>query len=226
LWTVLILLAAVGTAGGVASALLKSEPAFYTAEPAAGANETGERAGKILTRYQDFQNDVRLKADWSATFPTDDIDCFLRQSFADGGSMTAYLPQGVHSPRLTAEGDTIKIGFRYGRGLWSTVVSLELKTWLVKDETDLIAVEVVNLKAGALPIGGQALLDGISEAAHESNVEVHWYRTPGGNPVGLFRLYADQLRPATVFGTLKVADGAIVVAGRTRVEATPAGANE
>ena len=99
---------------------------------------------------------------------------------------------------------------------------VELKVWLVKDEVNLIAVELCGLHAGGLPIGGQSMLDSISEAAHDSNVEVTWYRH-GSNTVGLFHFYADQIRPITQIHTLRVADGTITVAGRTKQETPAAG---
>ena len=60
-----------------------------------------------------------------------------------------------------------------------------------------------GLRAGQLPITSQSILDSIAEAARGSNIEVTWYRN-GSNPVGLFRLYADQPRPAAQVLTLEV----------------------
>ena len=60
------------------------------------------------------------------------------------------LPKGFHSPRVAIDGDRLKLGFRYGEGFWSTVVSVELRVWLVADEVNLMAVEVCDLRAGRL----------------------------------------------------------------------------
>ena len=65
---------------------------------------------------------------------------------------------------------------KYREGFWSTVVWLELKVWLVADQTNLAAVEVCNLKAGMLPFGSQTILDKIADVARESSIDVTWYR--------------------------------------------------
>jgi hypothetical protein len=97
------------------------------------------------------------------------------------------------------------------------VVWVELRVWLVANETNLVAVEVCELRTGSLPVGSQSILDSITEAARDSNIEVTWYRS-GSNPVGLFRFYADQPRPTSQILTLEVKDGKISVAGRSTVD--------
>jgi hypothetical protein len=76
------------------------------------------------------------------------------------------------------------------------------------------------LRSGSLPVGAQSILDSISEAARNSNIEVTWYRN-GSNPVGLFRLYADQPQPNSQLLTLDVANGKITVAGRSFLDHSP-----
>jgi hypothetical protein len=94
------------------------------------------------------------------------------------------------------------------------VVWVELKVWLVANDTNVVAVEVCDLRAGGVPIGSQSILDAITEAARGSNIELTWYRHKS-NPVGLFRFYADQPQPAAQIVTLEVKDGQLTVAGRS-----------
>lgn len=220
LLTLLILVVTVALVGGGFAAAVKHEPDFYTALPTVTGYDATERSSRLVTHVQDLKNDIRSKADWGAQFTADDLNCFFRENLTETGGLVGVLPQNCHSPRVQIEGETIRVGLRYGTGSVSAVLWLELKAWLVKDEVNLVAVELCGLNAGGLPIGCQSLLDTISEAAHDSNVEVTWYRN-NGNPVGLFRFYADQIRPTTQITTLRVADGSITVAGRTKQE-TPA----
>lgn len=206
--------------GGTVGAVLKQEPVFYVRLGETNDWTAGERASALMTRVQDLKNDIRAKADWAGTFRGDDLNAFCLENLAPGTSYANLLPSGLHSPRVRIEGDRIQLGLRYGDGFWSSIVWVELKAWLVKNDTNVIAVEVCGLKAGNLSIGCQTLLDSLSEAAHESNIDVTWYRH-NGNPVGLFRFYADQLRPTTQIHTFKIHDGAIAIAGRTRLERTP-----
>jgi hypothetical protein len=220
----LAILAAVGFALGSA---LKCEPEFYTAAAPPADYDTREKASRLLTRVQDLKNDIRTKGDWGETFSAEELNCFFAEMMAPGGTFASLLPQGFHSPRVAIEGDRLKLGFRSGRGFWSTVVSVELRVWLVAEETNLMAVEVCDLRAGRLGIGAQSILDAIGDAARASNIDVTWYRH-NGNPVGLFRFFPDQPRPASHVLTLEVRDGTIVVAGKSRADlpsATPPAAN-
>lgn len=222
LLTTAILSAAAAAVVGVLGLLLKHEPEFYAAHEPYGC-EAQEQSAMLVTRVQDLKNDIRSKAEWGAVFRAEDLNCFFQENLSQGGGLTGVLPKGCHSPRVTINGDRLKLGLQYGSGFWSTVIWLEMRAWLVKDETNLIALELCGLKAGALPLGCQSLLDSISEAAHDSNIDVTWYRNDG-NPVGMFRFYADQLRPTTQIHTFRVSDGAVTIAGRTRLD-TSAGAS-
>ena len=118
------------------------------------------------------------------------------------------------------DGDRLKLGFKYGDGFWSTVIWVELRVWLVKEEKNVVAVEVCDLRTGSLPVGSQSVLDSITESAREWNIDVTWYRR-GGNPVGLFRFFANQADPASQICTLEVNDGRIVVGGRSAPDQSP-----
>jgi hypothetical protein len=217
--TMTLLLLLLGAVGGVLASVLKHEPGFYNTVTTEPGENSGEKASQFLTRLQDLKNDIRSKADWGSTFRADDLNCFFHENFGETNGFVKLLPKSCHSPRLVIEGDRVKLGLRYGEGFWSTIVWIELRAWLVKNETNLVAMEICGLKAGGLPVGGQTLLDSITEVAHDSNVDVTWYRN-NGNPVGLFRFYAGQLRPSTQIHTFRIVDGSVIIGGRTRIDTT------
>ena len=221
LTALLILVLGVGLALGGVLALAKREPDFYRHAPNPDEYETRERAAQLLTRVQDLKNEIRSQSEWGETFSAEDLNCFFVEHMGKKGGLATLLPEGVHSPRVAIEGDRLKIGFKYGEGLWSTVVWVELKVWLVKDKTNMVALEVCDLRTGSLPVGSQSVLDSISESVREWNIDVTWYRN-GSNPVGLFQFFANQAgQSGSQILTLKVEDGKIVVAGRTPVDQTP-----
>jgi|SRR5579883_185980 len=200
----------------------KREPAFYKAANQPSDWDTHLRSGQLLTRVVDLQNDIRAKDEWGDTFSAEELNAFFIENFSPGGRLTEVLPKGFHSPRIAIEGDRLLLGVRYREGFWSTVVWLELKIWLVADQTNLAAVEVCNLKTGILPLGSQTILDKIGDLARESSIEVTWYRH-GSNPVGLFRFFAKQPRATSQILTLEVKDSKIVIAGRTSPDGAPVG---
>jgi hypothetical protein len=217
LLTIALIVLLLGLVGGALASALKTEPAFYKTSQQEPTSDTSEKASQFLTRIQDLKNDVRSKAEWGGTFKADDLNCFFHENFRDSNGLAKLLPNGCHSPRIVIDGDRIKLGLRYGHGTWSTVLWIELRAWLVKGEPNLLALHICGLKAGSFPLGGQTLLDALTELAHDSNVDVTWYRHHG-NPVGLFRFYAGQLRPTTQIHTFRIENGSIVVGGRTKVD--------
>ncbi|MBN9117883.1 MAG: hypothetical protein J0I06_01730 [Planctomycetes bacterium] len=220
-----IALALLFAAGGVAVGGLlygaKHEPAFYTAANRPNDFDTHERSARLLTRVVDLQNDIRAKDEWGDTFTAGDVNAFFIENLGPKGRLTESLPKGFHSPRIAIEGDRLFLGAKYREGFWSTVVWLELKVWLVAEQTNVAAVEVCNLKAGGLPFGSQSILDKIADVARESSIEVTWYRN-ANNPVGLFRFFAKQPRATSQVLTLEVKDGKIMVAGRSFLDGAPA----
>lgn len=216
-----ILLGGLGLVFGGVFALAKREPDFYHRAPNPDDYETRERAAQLLTRVQDLKNEIRSQSDWGETFTAEDLNCFFVENMGKKGGLASLLPAKIHSPRVAIDGDRLKIGFKYGEGFWSTVVWVELKVWLVKDEPNLVALEVCDLRTGSLPVGSQSVLDSITESAREWNIDVTWYRN-GSNPVGLFRFFANQAgQSGSQILTLQVADGKIVVAGRTPTDQSP-----
>lgn len=216
----LLLLAGVAACLGGLLFLAKREPDFYTRAPHPADWDTREKSALLLTRVQDLKNEVRSRAEWGDTFTADDLNCLFVETMGRKGGLASMLPEGLHSPRVAIDGDRLKLGFKYGEGFWSTVVWVELKVWLVKDEKNVVAVEVCDLRSGSLPVGSQSILDSITESAREWNIEVTWYRN-GGNPVGLFKFFASQVDPTSQICTLEVSDGKIVIAGKSAPDHSP-----
>jgi hypothetical protein len=214
LLSIALLIGLLGAAGGLVLFMFKREPRFYAAAATAEVWETRDKSSRLITRAQDLMNDIVTKKEWGDTFTAADLNCFFAEYMGRKGELCALLAEGFHSPRVAVEGDRLKLGFRYREGFWSTVVWVELKVWLVAEDTNVMAVEVCDLRAGAVPIGSQSILDSITEAARGKNVEVTWYRHKG-NPVGLFKFYANQTQPSSQIVTLEVKDGQLVIAGRS-----------
>lgn len=208
----------------VASALVlavKQVPDFYIRAQCPDNWNTRDRSARLMTRIQDLKNDIRSKSVWGDSFSVEDLNCFFQENMSrrDQG-LCSLLPNGFHSPRLVIEGDKLNIGFRYREGFWSFVSWVSLEMWLVPTDTNVIAVQISDLRAGALPIGSQSILESIAEAARDSNIEVTWYRNKRF-PVGLFKFYPDQRQPQSQLLRLEVKDGHITIAGRSFLEISP-----
>lgn len=220
----LIALALLATAaalvlGGLGVAA-KRAPAFYAAAHRPNDYDTLERSSRLLTRVLDLQNDIRGREAWGDTFSTEEVNAFFIENLGPKGRLSDALPDGFHSPRVHIAGDRLFLGATYREGFWSSVVWLELRVWLVAEQTNVAAVEVLNLKAGALSFGSQSVLDKLGDVARDAGIDVTWYRN-GGNPVGLFKFFPKQPRATSQILTLEVKDGKIVVAGNSCQDGGP-----
>ena len=191
---------------------LTREPEFY--RTARGIDPDPFLASRTLTRFSDLQNDIRSKPEWEEAFSAEELNAFMIENL-DDEEWGDVLPPGAEMPRIAIEGDRLFLGLRntlFGQEWLHVVTWVELKIWLVH-EPNTIAVEVVQVKIGDVPYHSQRWLDQVFADADDYNINVTWYRT-NGNPVGLFRFYANQTRPPIILETAKLAEGQIMLKGR------------
>ncbi|VTS08354.1 hypothetical protein [Tuwongella immobilis] len=200
---------------GILLVMLRREPAHYSLLEIEDSPVRKKNSVEFQTHFFDLMNSITNNdSHWSAEFTAEQMNSYFQEDFIRSNAFESMLPDGVHSPRIGINADCVRLAFRYNSSLGTTVVSLEMKCWLVANETNLLAVELLALRAGHLPLPTQTLLDTITEAAHQMNIDVKWYRH-NGHPVGLMRFQADQLRPTEQLQRLHIENGKITIAGRS-----------
>src|SRR5439155_8911007 len=102
------------------------------------------------------------KDSWDITFTADELNAYFQEDHLRNGGDKS-LPEGFHDPRVKMDDGKMRLGFRYGQGLLSTIVSVELKVWKVPSEVNMLAGEIISLKAGRLPLSSSLILQQISE---------------------------------------------------------------
>jgi len=216
--TVGILALLVGGVLATLSWMIRHEPTFYQAleiEPGPTRKQFSTDCTKnyFALTTSIINNDPT----WMARFSDDEINSFLQEDFIRSNAFESILPEGVHSPRISIDADRIRLAMRYGTGGWQTVITLDVRLWLVAKEPNAIAMELQGFWAGSMPIPVKSLLDSITEAGSQNNIEVRWFRQ-NGNPVAIMRFQADQARPTVQLLRLQLEDGAIVIAGQSLLE--------
>lgn len=204
-----LLLAVVGIVLGV---VVKHEPAFYRRSYMAAGPDRQKLGQEFLVHSTAFLNLVTNGEPWLLNVVQEQLNAHLQEEGCGQTSLFTY-PEGVTEPRVEFGNDQIRIGFRYGSGWWSTIVSVDLKTWLVAKESNVIALELCGLSVGGLPLGSHALMEYVSEAAREWNADVTWYRS-GHHPIALIRLQANQNRPTLQLKRLEVTPGQLLIHGK------------
>jgi hypothetical protein len=210
LLAVLVLLLGIGA---TLAALVLHEPAFY--------RRGGLSAGpQRRTLSESFQNEFfrllsALQSDdlWAAQFTTEQINAYLMEGFLTSRADEKLLPDDVSAPRVAVDADRLRLGFRYGSGRWSTIITIDMRLWVAQGQVNTVGLELLGLEAGALPISAQSLLEHVSEAARRNNIDVSWYRHDG-HPVALLRFGTDQPRTMIHLEHVELQQGRLLVQGR------------
>jgi hypothetical protein len=199
--------------------LVRHEPTFYRERALAPGPRRQQQSKAFLQEFGQLLIDINSKAGrpkWQEFFTEEQVNSYLQEGFLRSGVANKLLPDGISEPRVVFSEDTIRLGFRYSRGPWSTIISIAMRVWLPTppQEVNVVALELESLHAGALPISAQSLLEQISEIARRNNIDVTWYRH-NGNPVALLRFQSDQPQPTVQLQHLQVRQGSITIQGQS-----------
>jgi hypothetical protein len=194
--------------------LVGREPDFYRRCSIAPGEERQQNSKRFYTAATQFLNGVMNHYErWDATFEEEQINSYFEEDFVRSG-LESILPPGISAPRVAIEPDKIRLAFRYGTGTWNTIISIDIRLWLITKEPNVVAMELEGLHAGSLPISAQSLLDRIEDMAHQQHIQVSWYRH-SGNPVALLRFQADRPHPTVQLQHLHLETGKIVIGGHS-----------
>jgi len=203
--------------GAVLWMLVRYEPRLYlqaAVPPGNDRHKLSEDCQRELSQlWYSVTNQDEQK--WGHRFTDKQLNSWLAEHFVSSRLDAEFLPEGISQPRIVIEPDKLRVAFRYGKGLWSTVVSIDLRLWLVKGEPNVVAFKLVGFHAGALPISAQSLLESINEKCQGHGIGIDWYRDDG-YPVALIRFQAEQEHPTLVLELIKLEQGALHIQGHTK----------
>jgi hypothetical protein len=210
----LAVLVLVGATAGLALGY-KHEPGYYTRSAVEPRPERKELSKEFLKQFFNLVGRIENGAGaWTFSFPQEQINSFFEEDFVRLKGTEALRKAGISEPRVTLEDDRIRLGFRYGEGAWSTVVTYDLRAWLAPKEVNVIALQILGRKVGGLPIASQTVLTELKEVARNWDLDVTWYRHEG-HPVALLRLPSGHSRYFAQLLGLEVRHGQINVSGNS-----------
>lgn len=194
------------------AAAAKREPGFYRqAEIEPGPVRTA-LSQQALAQYSGILG-VLDDPSWEVSFSAEQINGFFQEHYYEVGG-DDNLPDGFHAPRVKIEDGRLRLGVRYGSGPMSTILSVEARAWKVSSELNTLALEIISLRAGSLPLSTGNLLDWISQAARREKIDISWYRE-NGHPVAVLRFQADLSRPTFQFDRIDLKEGKLTIRGHS-----------
>jgi hypothetical protein len=196
---------------GLLGILLRREPEQYR-NIAVPEGEARKHLSKLFASHAQDLITIGLSADelWSEEFSADQINSYFAEDFIRVKPFK--LPDGINSPRIAIEPGRLRFGFRYGTGWFSSVITVDLNCWLPATETNVVAIELLEIHAGALPFSMQSVLEQMADNARRWNLDVNWYRH-ANHPVALVRIQPDRPNPTILLQHLELKDGSIVIGG-------------
>jgi hypothetical protein len=178
-----------------------------------GSRELESRATALFS-------DARQAGQWQAVFTADQINGWLAlqlDEFREGSE----LPDRIRDPRVAIAPELLTLGFRTSSGGVETVVSVD--AGVVLTEKGAVAIRLMSVRAGALPLPVMQLADEIAAACRELSLPVRWTQQ-AGKPVAIVELHSDESTGKREFhiDEIKLGEGELYVSGHTDV----AGASE
>jgi len=191
---------------------LRYEPKFYR-DVLAVEPETQEKGSDdMLQRTAALVSDVRKPGKWHAHFTAEQINGWLAVDFVK--NHLGALPPLFSNLRVSIESDGIVLACRYEGGIASTVLTLTVEPYV--PEENVLALRIVRVRAGLVPMSLEKVLDGISDAARRSEWRIEW-RQSGGDPVALLSAPPPDNEGdlAVKIETVRLGKGDIFVSGST-----------
>ena len=204
-------------AGGIAAlgAVVKHEPHFYRQSQLPEGDGRRQRA---ISAFSDFSQMIKDKdaptPTWGCDISEIQMNSFFAEIFTERGELEGLRKIGISSPSVVLEKDHLRIAFRYDAGFISTVISYDLKVWLVPKEPNMIAVEFLSARAGALPISSQSILQQLCDVARKQDYKVSLYRHEG-NSVAVVQLQPNENHPTWLLTALQVNPNKLSIRGKT-----------
>jgi hypothetical protein len=210
-----IVLFLLGSAGAALYLLARYEPAFYVRGNIAPGDQRKALSGECIAEFFKVLNGIaRDRGEWEGRLKEEQVNSYFAEDFITNHSVEYPLPDGFSEPRVALEADRIRLGFRYGSGWKSTVISIDMRVWLIAREPNAVALKFERIHAGALPISAQSLLDRVADFAHQKDIEATWYRH-NGRPVLVLRFEADKSNPRFRLLQLELRPGMLRIHGKS-----------
>ncbi len=189
---------------------LRYVPKFYRDALAVEPETQEQGSDEMLQRTAALVSDLRKSGKWHAQFSAEQINGWLAVDFVK--NHLAALPPLFSNPRVAIDSDGIVLACRYEGGIVSTVLTLTVEPYV--PEESVLALRIVRVRAGLVPMPLEKVLDGISDAARRSEWRIKW-RQSGGDPVALLSAPPpDSERDLAVkIETIRLGKGEIFISG-------------
>jgi len=186
------------------------EPAFYREAMHIEPVVLEKGSDRMLQQTTALASAVKKRGHWEALFTAEQINGWLAVDLVRNHPHT--LPPELHDPRVAIDAKRVTLACCFDHDGLHSVLSLTIEPYV--PEPNLLALRIVNARAGLLPVPLGQVLDRISEAARDTGLHLEWRRA-AGDPVAMLSLPPADDRPVRV-ETLRLGEGEVYVEGTTK----------
>lgn len=157
---------------------------------------------------------TQLVGEWEQVFSESHVNDWLATDLLE--KFPDLLPAGVSEPLVQFTHGRATVACRLVQPGFTSVISLGVRAQML-EEPNLIAIQILDVRAGLVPLPRKRILDLITRAAADANVPLRW-SSVAGVPTAIIPLTLShgQSEPAeVVLETIEISDGQIRLAGRT-----------
>jgi hypothetical protein len=189
----------------------RHEPAFYRRAMEIDQAVLEKGNDRMLQDIASMQNAFSRPGRWQFVITASEINGWLAVDLVKNHPNT--LPPTLHDPRVAISPSDLTVGCRYEQGGIGSILSLTLQASL--PEPNVVALQIVRARAGALPAPLKQVLDGLSQGARNMQLRLDW-RQAGSDPVAMLSVPDDPDADYAVrIESLELADGEMRIAGVT-----------
>jgi len=202
--------------------MVRYEPGWYAAAGVPPGPERAQLSRDFLEAFSDLKGQIDNEPKWGGKFTALQLNAYFEEGLFEQKLDADLLRGQISAPRVAFEQDRVHLGFRYGKGLWSTIISVALRVWVPQEDSSAIVIELDSIQAGALPVAAQSVLEEVSRLLRERDIEINWYRHDG-HPCAVLRFQTDPQRSPIQLTSIQSHaenEGELIIQGRTN-DATP-----
>lgn len=170
---------------------------------------------ELESRATALYSDARQQGQWHALFTAEQINGWLAtqlQKSEDEGELNSK----IRDPRVAIAPESLTLGFRTTSRGMDMVISVDTAVFLT--EEGAVAIRLMSVRAGALPLPVLPLADDVAAACNELSLPVKWTQQ-NGLPVAVVEIQSDPSSEKRQFhiDSIELGDSELYVAGHTEI---------
>ncbi len=174
--------------------------------------EADQAGDELEQQVLELHHELEQGKRWELVVTAEQVNGWLATDLEE--KFPHLLPPEVQQPRVEFQNGETHIACRLKTPEFDAVLSMALEPYLT-DEPNQVAIRVVYVRAGSVPVPLSGLLDQVSAAAMEAQVLLRWSQSDG-DPVAMIQVPTDrpELEPGILIESISVEDGKFYMSGK------------